>query len=129
MYNIIVYTCVLCNMYMYCTCTCTSYWGSTVYELSYLSAFILITGVHAEGPFINRTKKGAHAEVHVQDTVSYSLIQECYGSLDNMRIITLAPELPGAMEVIPLLVNKGIVVALGTIVICILYGVICKGLL
>ncbi len=120
-----MYTCVVYNnmhthihVHVHVHCTRMSF-------LIYL-LFIIITSVHVEGPFI---KKGAHAEVHVQDTVSYSLIQECYGSLDNMTIITLAPELPGAMEVIPLLVDKRIVVGLGTIVICILYCVICKGLL
>lgn len=69
--------------------------------------------MHAEGPFINQSKKGAHAEVHIQDSVSVSLLQDCYGSLGNLRIITLAPELPGAVDVIPCLVEKGIVVALG----------------
>ena len=50
----------------------------------------MITGVHvAEG--IQTKRDWAHVEVHVQDTVSYSLIQECYGSLDNMIIITIAP--------------------------------------
>ena len=75
---------------------------------------VSFTGVHAEGPFINRNKKGAHQEAHIQDNVSLSQLQSCYGTLDNIRIITLAPELPGAIEVIPNLVDRGIVVALGT---------------
>ena len=76
MYNIIVYSVI-------CTYTCNR-------SLSYLFAFDNdYTGIHvAEGI---QTKKRAHAEVHVQDTVSYSLIQECYGSLDNMIIITIVP--------------------------------------
>ena len=74
---------------------------------------ICIVGVHAEGPFINRVKKGAHSEAHIQDSVSYSVVQECYGSLANIRIITLAPELPGAMESIPDLVKSGVIVSLG----------------
>ena len=70
------------DMYMFIVLIC--------HYLIYL-LFIIITGINVEGHFINQTKKGAHAEVHVQDTVSFSLIQECYGSLDNMRIITIAP--------------------------------------
>lgn len=61
------------------------------------------SGVHCEGPFISREKKGAHEEALIQSTISPELIQECYGSqnlMDNIRIITLAPELPGAIETI-----------------------------
>ncbi len=64
---------------------------------------------------------------HVQDTPALLFINTRV--LWIMTIITIAPELPGAMEVIPFLVNKGIIIVLGTIVICILYCVICKGLL
>lgn len=38
---------------------------------------------------------------------------DTYGSLDNIEIVTLAPELNGSMEVIKLLSNNGIVVSLG----------------
>ena len=59
------------------------------------------SGVHCEGPFISCEKKGAHEEALIQSTVSPELIQECYGSqMDNVRIITLAPELTGALETI-----------------------------
>lgn len=68
-----------------------------------LFSFFVPEGVHCEGPFISREKKGAHEEALVQSTVSPELIQECYGSqnlMDNIRIITLAPELTGALETI-----------------------------
>ena len=39
---------------------------------------------------------------------------ECYGSLENISIITLAPELAGEqMQVIEELVHRGIVVSIG----------------
>jgi len=50
-------------------------------------------GVHCEGPFINGKKKGAHREAFIQSDPSPDTLQRCYGSMDNVRIITLAPEL------------------------------------
>lgn len=38
---------------------------------------------------------------------------DTYGSLENIKIVTLAPELNGSMEVIKLLSNNGIIVSLG----------------
>ena len=101
------------------TCTCKN---EILQALNYnivmffLFDCVSFTGVHAEGLFINRNKKDTvytHQEAHIQDTVSLSQLQSCYGTLDNIRMITLAPELPGAMEVIPNLGDRGIVVALG----------------
>lgn len=78
----------------------------------------LCTGVHCEGPFINHEKKGAHEESFIQPSLSPSLIQQVYGHrLDNLRIITLAPELDGALKSIPWLKNEandhGVVVSVG----------------
>lgn len=50
-------------------------------------------GVHCEGPFINKNKKGAHREAFIQSEPSPDMLQRCYGSMDNVSIITLAPEL------------------------------------
>jgi N-acetylglucosamine-6-phosphate deacetylase len=74
----------------------------------------LFTGVHLEGPFINREKKGAHCEGFIRDELSQRDLEDCYGSLDNVCIVTLAPELKGGMETIEWLVKtKKIVVSLG----------------
>lgn len=39
--------------------------------------------------------------------------QERYGSLDGIKLVTLAPELPGALSAIKALSQKGIVVSIG----------------
>ncbi len=74
-----------------------------------------ILGVHVEGPFISTEKKGAHMEKHIRDPVKgMESVQAMYGpGLSNVTIITLAPELPGAMEVVTSCVGAGITVSLG----------------
>ncbi|XP_022829712.1 N-acetylglucosamine-6-phosphate deacetylase [Spodoptera litura] len=73
-----------------------------------------VLGVHLEGPFINMAKKGAHMEEYIKTPdEGLKTVEEVYGSLDNVVIVTLAPELPGAHEAIKDLTEMGIKVALG----------------
>lgn len=71
-------------------------------------------GVHLEGPFINREKKGAHPEQLVRDKLitSWETVANCYGYLDDTSIVTIAPELDGN-KIISQLHNRGIVVSIG----------------
>lgn len=55
-----------------------------------------ILGVHAEGPFINPSKKGAQAEDHILEPYAGFVLD----NLDIMRIITLAPEMDPNMRAI-----------------------------
>ena len=64
-----------------------------------------IPGFHIEGPFINVKRKGAQNEKFI---VPPSL--EVYGKYKNVKLITLAPEVEGAMEFIK---NCDAVVCLG----------------
>lgn len=75
-------------------------------------------GVHCEGPFLNQQKKGAHREEYIQDSLSQQNLLDCYGSLDNVRIVTLAPELHGAEESIRWLHDHDVVVSMGKAVYC-----------
>ncbi|CAB3228399.1 unnamed protein product [Arctia plantaginis] len=73
-----------------------------------------VLGVHLEGPFINLAKKGAHMEEYIRiPEKGIQTLTEVYGSLDNVVIVTIAPELPGATQAIRELTNLGIKVALG----------------
>lgn len=75
-----------------------------------------ILGSHLEGPFINPAMKGAHKEhlMRQLSTKGAQEIEEFYGSLDHVSIITLAPELAGEdMEAIQQLVKRNIVVSIG----------------
>ena len=70
-----------------------------------------------EGPFISKKKKGCHIESHIIEEVSKDRLLDLYGgSLNGVKIITLAPELPGAMETIEWLSkeHKNIIISIGT---------------
>uniref|UniRef100_K3WPK7 N-acetylglucosamine-6-phosphate deacetylase n=1 Tax=Globisporangium ultimum (strain ATCC 200006 / CBS 805.95 / DAOM BR144) TaxID=431595 RepID=K3WPK7_GLOUD len=71
-------------------------------------------GLHLEGPFISTERKGAHNEsVLLAPVDGIVSLEQRYGALDNVAIITLAPELEGAMDTIQALSAKGIVTSAG----------------
>ncbi|XP_065886507.1 N-acetylglucosamine-6-phosphate deacetylase-like [Dysidea avara] len=75
-----------------------------------------IIGLHLEGPFISKDKKGCHIESHIKEVVSKEDLLNCYGrNLSGVKIITLAPELPEAMDTIEWLSeeHKEIVISIG----------------
>ncbi|XP_076621567.1 N-acetylglucosamine-6-phosphate deacetylase [Colletes latitarsis] len=73
-----------------------------------------ILGIHLEGPFINPSKKGAHPECYIkQFEKGFETLIDTYGSLENVCLITLAPELPNAQTVIAELCKRNIKVSLG----------------
>uniref|UniRef100_A0A667XU55 N-acetylglucosamine-6-phosphate deacetylase n=1 Tax=Myripristis murdjan TaxID=586833 RepID=A0A667XU55_9TELE len=74
-----------------------------------------VLGFHLEGPFISVEKRGAHPE-HCLRTFKYGGLQdlmEAYGSLDNVAMVTLAPELAKSQSVVQELCQRGITVSLG----------------
>ena len=72
-----------------------------------------IKGIHVEGPFLSREYKGATPRQFIQrpslDTAEQLL--EHGGGL--LKLVTVAPELPGALEVVRFFVNHGVKVNLG----------------
>lgn len=72
-----------------------------------------ILGVHFEGPFISHARRGVHPKEWIQ-APSISLFRRLLASAKgSARILTLAPELPGADELIPEALRAGLVVSLG----------------
>jgi len=61
-----------------------------------------ILGMHLEGPFFAQTKAGAHDKQHIVSPVNgMPSVEEVYGiDQENIDIVTLAPELPGAYKAI-----------------------------
>ena len=72
-----------------------------------------ILGVHLEGPFLSPARAGAHRPEHLR-TPSVEWIGRLIDDFQGViRVVTLAPELDGALDVIAMLVSKGITVAVG----------------
>lgn len=75
-----------------------------------------VLGVHLEGPFLSIDKRGAHQQQLIRASLEGGMasLEKVYGSdLSGVRIITLAPELTGALPVVKQLVARGIVVSAG----------------
>ncbi|HEX6009908.1 MAG TPA: amidohydrolase family protein, partial [Actinomycetota bacterium] len=68
-------------------------------------------GLHFEGPMLAPSRRGAHEERHLQ-TPSEDVIAG-WSRDAGVRLVTLAPELPRADEVIRELVANGVVVSAG----------------
>lgn len=77
--------------------------------LGYQGARVL--GLHVEGPFLNPERKGAHRQDYLRTPhlVDYANLSPGSG----VRLVTLAPELPGAEALITELTGRGIVVSAG----------------
>jgi N-acetylglucosamine-6-phosphate deacetylase len=72
-----------------------------------------ILGVHFEGPFISRARRGVHPEEWIA-APSIPHFRRLLGAANGAaRILTLAPELPGASELIGEARRAGVVVSLG----------------
>src|SRR4029077_13534391 len=63
------------------------------------SAISPIAGVHVEGPFISKAKAGAQRAEFIQDPSPLAL-RQLLEYADTMKRVTIAPELPGALEAI-----------------------------
>jgi N-acetylglucosamine-6-phosphate deacetylase len=76
------------------------------------SSISAIAGVHVEGPFISKAKCGAQRAEFIQDP-SPDRVQQLLEYSDVVKRITIAPELPGAIEAIKNFHTHGISVSGG----------------
>jgi N-acetylglucosamine-6-phosphate deacetylase len=68
-------------------------------------------GLHAEGPFLNVQKKGAHNAAYLRQP-SVDDVPD-WSRESGLRMVTLAPELPGARALIQALCRRGVLVSAG----------------
>lgn len=72
-----------------------------------------ILGIHLEGPFISPARRGVHPAGAIAKPSVAILDRYLEAAAGTAKILTLAPEIPGAMELVERGYSKGLVVALG----------------
>jgi N-acetylglucosamine-6-phosphate deacetylase len=71
-----------------------------------------LAGVHVEGPFISKARRGAQREEFIRDP-DYETVDQLLEFADVIKRVTLAPELPGALDFIDRLCERNIRVSGG----------------
>jgi N-acetylglucosamine-6-phosphate deacetylase len=72
-----------------------------------------ILGIHFEGPFISRERRGVHPSEWIQPPSAATLDKFLKAAAGNARMITIAPELLGAAPCIDAAREAGLVVSIG----------------
>lgn len=72
-----------------------------------------VLGAHLEGPFLAAARCGAHDPAHLRDPALDDVERLIDAGRGSLRLVTLAPELPGALKAIRLLRSAGVTVAVG----------------
>lgn len=73
----------------------------------------LPVGIHLEGPFISHIKRGVHPESFILEPDSALFDRFQQAARGHIRLITIAPELPHALELIAKATSDGVRVSLG----------------
>lgn len=72
-----------------------------------------VAGIHLEGPWLSSARCGAHdaTQLRAPDLAEIDTLLE--GADDTIRMVTLAPELPGSVDAIRQFIGGNVVVAVG----------------
>jgi len=84
---------------------------STQYQTNAARAEIL--GIHFEGPFLSKERRGVHPTEFLRPPSAELLQRFLQAASGNARILTIAPELPGATPCIDAARSLGMVVSIG----------------
>ncbi|MFD5855155.1 N-acetylglucosamine-6-phosphate deacetylase [Streptomyces chartreusis] len=72
-----------------------------------------IAGIHFEGPFISPCRKGAHSEDLLRDPDPADVRRLVDAARGHATMVTLATELPGGIDSVRLLAERGVIAAIG----------------
>jgi N-acetylglucosamine-6-phosphate deacetylase len=85
-------------------------------QLGWVNALVAgghVIGAHLEGPFLAPARSGAQNRAHLLDPDLLVLAKLLDAAQGNLRTMTVAPELPGALDLIAELVAAGVGAAVG----------------
>jgi len=71
-----------------------------------------IAGIHLEGPYLNVKRKGMQNELYLRHPNLDEMKEILSEAGDLVKMVTIAPELPGGIEMVEFLKEKGIIVAI-----------------
>jgi N-acetylglucosamine-6-phosphate deacetylase len=70
-------------------------------------------GIHLEGPFLSHARRGVHSGIHLQPVSSETFNQMWDAAAGRIRVLTIAPELEGALGLIADASRRGVCVSVG----------------
>jgi N-acetylglucosamine-6-phosphate deacetylase len=70
-------------------------------------------GIHIEGPFLSHARRGMHPPEDLQRPTLAAFEKLWQAARGHIRVMTIAPELDGALEVIAEATKRGVVVSMG----------------
>jgi N-acetylglucosamine-6-phosphate deacetylase len=70
-------------------------------------------GIHLEGPFLSHVRRGVHPPESLLDPDIRTFEKLWQASRGHIRLMTIAPELPGAIELISAATQRSVCVSLG----------------
>ena len=73
----------------------------------------LVAGIHLEGPWLSPEHAGAHDTALLRDPEAADVARLLAAGDGAVRMVTLAPELPGGLDAVRRLTAAGVVVAVG----------------
>lgn len=73
----------------------------------------IVAGIHLEGPWLSQAHCGAHDPSQLRDPDAKEIDAVLAAGGDAIRMVTLAPELPGSGQAIRHFLGAGVVVAVG----------------
>lgn len=71
-----------------------------------------IAGMHLEGPYLNVKRKGMQNELYLRHPNIDEMKEILTEAGDLVKMVTIAPELPGGIEMVEFLKDRGIIVAI-----------------
>jgi len=70
-------------------------------------------GIHLEGPFLSHKRCGVHRPENLRPPTLAAFDQLWQAARGHVRMMTIAPELPGALEVIAAAASRNVLVSIG----------------